>query len=55
MNGNYGVLSLVISPIGPEILYGQKWIPPEDPGASGILLAGTSTVNIKNILHSHYN
>ena len=53
MNSNYGLLALIISPTDWETLYGHEWIPPNEPGAPPILSAGTSTVNMKNIIHIH--
>ena len=37
------------------MLYGHEWILPDDPGAPPILAEVTSTVNMKNIIHSHKN
>ena len=54
-NENYDLLLLIISPTDWETLYGHKWIPSDEPGAPPTLAAGTSTVNIKNIIHSHQN
>ena len=54
-NDNYGLLPLIISPTNWEMLYGHEWIPPNGPGAPPILAAGTSIVNMKNIIHTHQN
>ena len=46
---------MIISPTDWEMLYGHKWITPNDPGSPPILAAGTLTVNTKNTIHSHQN
>ena len=38
-----------------EALYGQEWIPPDDPGPPPILEARTSVVNVKNQIYVHHN